>query len=151
MITDSIERLGLYEALLPGAAQIAAAFLAADPAAAPCPVKEKRYALRADAARRFEVHFRTVDLMLARGGAECIHLCPASCLTPAEPLPDGADGRKLDGPPQGTACLLEAGRFCAIFPGEAHMVAGALREGEPGHIEKWVVKLPCPAPFCAEE
>ena len=61
-------------------------------------------------------------------------------------LPKGADGRKLNGAPRGTAVLLEAGRFCAIFPGEAHMVGGKLPEGPDG-IVKWVTKVPAPAEF----
>ena len=146
MILDSISRLPLYEAQIPGAADIAAAFASFDPKAAPCEVREKRYAQKDDAARRFEVHFHTIDLMLAREGAEIIHICPMQTLTPAEALPNGGDGRKLDGAPQGTAVELTQGMFCAIFPGEAHMVGGKTG-GEESFIEKWVVKAPAPASF----
>ena len=146
MILDSISRLPLYEAQIPGAADIAAAFASLDPKAAPCEVREKRYAQKDDAARRFEVHFHTIDLMLARDGAEIIHICPMQALTPAEALPNGGDGRKLDGAPQGTAVELAQGMFCAIFPGEAHMVGGKTGAAE-GFIDKWVVKAPAPAPF----
>lgn len=150
MIMDLISRLPLYESLIPGAGQVAAAFLSQDPGAAPFEVREKAYALRDDSRRRFEVHGRTVDLMMAREGAEVIHICPQALLAPAEPLPGGADGRKLDGGPQGTAALLEAGCFCAIFPGEAHMVGGRICGGE-GSVAKWVVKVPCPRALCTEE
>ena len=51
------------------------------------------------------------------------------------------DGRKLDGAPRGSAVLLEQGWFCAIFPGEAHMVGGKV-DGAEGEIDKWVVKVP---------
>jgi beta-galactosidase beta subunit len=146
MILDSISRLPLYEAQIPGAADIAAAFASAEPKAAPCEVREKRYAQKDDAARRFEVHFQTIDLMLAREGAEIIHICPMARLTPAEALPNGGDGRKLDGVPQGTAVELTQGMFCAIFPGEAHMVGGKSGAAE-GFIDKWVVKAPAPASF----
>ena len=81
--------------------------------------------------------------MIAREGAEVIHICPMDWLTPAEALPNGGDGRKLDGAPQGTAVLLEQGYFCAILPGEAHMVGGK-PDGEEGFIDKWVVKVPAP-------
>ena len=84
-----------------------------------------------------------------RTGAEVIHICPMDALTPAEPLPGGADGRKLDGGPRGSAVELEAGWFCAIFPGEAHMVGGRAPSGAPG-IEKWVVKAACPREWCVE-
>jgi beta-galactosidase beta subunit len=67
-------------------------------------------------------------------------------LTPAEELPNGGDGRKLNGTPQGTAVLLEQGYFCAIFPGEAHMVGGKTGE-EGGYVDKWVVKVPCGSAF----
>ena len=144
MILDSISRLPLYEAQIPGAARIASAFAGADPAAASCEVREKHYALKEDAKRRFEVHFHTIDLMIAREGAEIIHICPMDRLTPAEALPNGGDGRKLDGAPRGTAIVLEEGFFCAILPGEAHMVGGKLN-GEEGFIDKWVVKVPAPA------
>ena len=146
MILDTISRLPLYEELIPGAAQTFAAFTSQSPAAAPCEVREKRYALKDDAGRRFEVHFHTIDLMIAREGAEIIHLCPADRLTPAEELPNGSDGRKLDGAPQGSSVLLEEGYFCAIFPGEAHMVGGKQGVAD-GCIDKWVVKLPAPDAF----
>jgi beta-galactosidase beta subunit len=143
MILDSVSRLPLYEAQIPGAARIAAAFEGKDPAAASCEVREKHYALKDDAKRRFEVHGHTIDLMIAREGAEIIHICPMDRLSPAEALPNGGDGRKLDGAPQGSAVLLEQGYFCAILPGEAHMVGGKIGGGE-GYIDKWVVKVPAP-------
>lgn len=146
MILDTIFRLPLYESQIPGAEQIASAFLQQAPQAAPCEVREKSYPLKEDEKRRFEVHYHTIDLMIASEGAEVIHLCPAEQLVPAEFLPNGADGRKMDGLPQGTAVLLENGWFCAIFPGEAHMVGGKI-SGEPGSISKWVVKAPCTEQF----
>ena len=146
MILDSLSRLPLYEAQIPGAALLAAAFNAGTPKATPCEVREKHYALKDDEQRRFEVHFHTIDLMIAREGGEIIHICPMDRLTPAEALPNGGDGRKLDGAPQGTAVLLEEGNFCAIFPGEAHMVGG--KTGEEGaFVNKWVVKVPCTDAF----
>lgn len=149
MILDRIEQLGLYGAVIPGAAAIAAAFAANDPQAAPCEVREKAYALREDEKRRFEVHRRTIDLMMAREGAEEIALCPCGRLEPAEPLPGGADGYKLNGKSCGTRVRLEAGWFCAIFPGEAHMVAGKTEGAES--VSKWVVKAPCPEAFCIRD
>ncbi len=150
MITDLISRLPLYESQIPGAGRIAAAFAAQAPESAHCEVRQKAYAPKQPEQRRFEVHFHTIDLMMARSGAEVIHLLPMERLAPAETLPGGADGRKLDGPPQGTAVTLEAGYFCAIFPGEAHMVGGPA-ENAPQGIDKWVVKAPAPKPFCIEE
>jgi len=146
MILDKISRLPLYAALIPGAERIAAAFAASDAAAAPCEVREKSYALKEDAKRRFEVHYKTIDLMMARVGAETIHLCPMADLTPAEALPNSGDGRKFDGAPRGTAVLLEAGFFCAIFPGEAHMVGGKTG-GVSESVDKWVVIVPCTVDF----
>ncbi|MBR2662481.1 MAG: YhcH/YjgK/YiaL family protein [Clostridia bacterium] len=141
MILDLISRLPLYEAQIPGAAQIASAFLSGCPEAAPCEVQQKEYALKEDAKRRFEVHFHTIDLMISADGQEIIHLCPAEQLQPAEVLPNGADGRKMDGIPQGSAVILKKGYFCAIFPGEAHMVGGK-EDHHDGQITKWVVKVP---------
>ncbi|MBQ7454964.1 MAG: YhcH/YjgK/YiaL family protein [Clostridia bacterium] len=138
MILDLISRLPLYAGLIPGAAQIAAAFAADDPALAPCEVREKAYATKPDDQRRFEIHDHTIDLMIARAGAEVIHICPPEGMEPAEELKD--DGRKLNGPVHGTAALLSAGYFCAIFPGEAHAVGGH-PEDRPGEIDKWVVKV----------
>lgn len=146
MILDSVSRLPLYEALIPGAAQLAAAFQSNAPGDTPCEVREKHYTLKEDDKRRFEVHFHTIDLMIAREGGEVIHICPMDRLTPAEALPNGGDGRKLDGTPQGTAVLLEKGYFCAIFPSEAHMVGG--KTGKEGaFVDKWVVKVPCTDAF----
>ena len=98
MILDTVSRLPLYEAQIPDAAKIAAAFESADPGAAPCEVREKHYARKDDAKRRFEVHGHTIDLMIAREGAEVIHICPMDRLTPAEALPNG-------GAPPSSACL----------------------------------------------
>lgn len=146
MIIDLISRMPLYAAVIPEAEKIARAFDADSPADAPCEVRQKAYAAKPDDARRFEVHFHTIDLMMAQEGAEIIHICPQSELSPAEDLPDGADGRKLNGAPRGTAALLQAGYFCALFPGEAHMVGGRAQNAENG-IRKWVVKVPCAAAF----
>ena len=150
MILDLISRLPLYESLIPGAGEIAAAYAAKMPGNAPCEVREKSYAPRLPEQRRFEVHFHTIDLMMAETGAEVIHLLPWKCLVPAERLANGADGRKLDGAPQGSAVTLKAGCFCALFPGEAHMVGG-FAEGAPQGIQKWVVKAPAPEPFRIED
>ena len=150
MILDRIEKLPLYEHVIPFAGKIAEAFAADNPANAPCEVREKEYAVKPDEKRRFEVYFHTIDLMIAKEGAEVIHICPMECVTPAEALAGGADGRKMDGGPCGTPAELHAGWFCAIFPGEAHMVGGKLH-GEDGSISKWVVKVPCTAEFACND
>ena len=150
MILDLISRLPLYENQIPNAAKIAAAFSENRPEAAGVEVREKSYPVKEDAARRFEVHYHTIDLMMARSGGEVIHCCPLAELTLAERLSGGADGRKLDGGPRGTAALLKEGYFCALFPGEAHMVGGRSPEAD-GAVSKWVVKVPCPEPYCIED
>lgn len=150
MIIDLISRLPLYEAQIPGAGRIAKAFEARKPEEAPCEVRRKSYPPKSPGQRRFEVHYHTIDLMMAGSGAEEIRLIPWKNLAPAEPLPGGADGRKLDGEPQGSAVTLEAGSFCAIFPGEAHMVGGPAGNAPEG-IDKWVVKVPAPEAFRTED
>ncbi|MCR5731786.1 MAG: YhcH/YjgK/YiaL family protein [Sphaerochaetaceae bacterium] len=145
MISDLITKLHLYEAVIPGATSIEKAFLENNPKNAPCEVREKSYALKEADSRRFEVHFHTIDLMIAREGGEVINITKIDNLVPAEKLPNGNDGQKLDGPPQGLNHTLKAGYFVAIFPGEAHMVGGKL-EGE-NSISKWVVKVPCTEEF----
>ncbi|MBQ1492754.1 MAG: YhcH/YjgK/YiaL family protein [Blautia sp.] len=150
MIVDKVQRLPLYKEQIPGSEEILEAFQRKDPSVASCEVREKSYAQKAEENRRFEVHFSTIDLMIAREGAEVIHICPMEDLTAAEPLPKGADGRKMDGAAQGTAVVLKKGYFCAIFPGEAHMVGGKT-DGPEESIEKWVVKVPSPVVFCEKE
>ena len=150
MILDRIENLPLYEQVITGARKIADAFSVSEPGSAPCEVREKNYATKPDEKRRFEVHFHTIDLMMVKEGAETIHLCAMDTLTPAEDLPGGADGRKMDGAPQGTGVELHAGWFCAIFPGEAHMVAGMIH-GVQTNVSKWVVKVPCAPAFAVKE
>ena len=93
MILDLISRLPLYDTLIPGAAEIAAAFTAEAPDAAPCEVREKSYSTKADDKRRFEVHEHTIDLMMARHGAEVIHICPKEDFIPAEALKDALVGQ----------------------------------------------------------
>ena len=80
--------------------------------------------------------------MIGFEGSEIIHICDSDCLVSAEALPNGADGRKLDGAPQGHAVLLLPGTFVAIYPGEAHMVGGQVLPGRAETVHKWVVKLP---------
>lgn len=142
MILDTVDRLPLYESILPGAAEIAKRFLEQNTENAPWEIREKKYETKPDEKRRFEVHDRTVDLMLCASGREVIHICPAAELIPAEPLPNGADGRKLDGGPRGSAILFRPDCFIAIFPGEAHMVGGQAVCGVSEAISKWVVKVP---------
>lgn len=141
MIIDTLDRLPLYESLLPHAAQIAARCKAGSPDGAGVEIRDKRYDTRPDDKRRFEVHAHTVDLMIGLEGSEIIHVCPEACLTPAEPLPGGADGRKMDGAPQGHAVVLTPGTFVALYPGEAHMVGGQLVPGQAQPLHKWVVKI----------
>lgn len=138
MILDLISRLPLYDALIPGAAQIADAYAAQVTTEVPCEVREKRYATKPDEQRRFEVHEHTIDLMMARHGAEVIHICPREDFTPAEALKD--DGCKLDGRIHGSAIVLKEDYFCAIFPGEAHAVGGHVDDRQSS-IDKWVVKV----------
>lgn len=142
MIVDTVERMHLYASVLPYAREIRACFLREDAAGMPCETRIKAYETRPDDARRFEVHDHTVDLMIGITGEEIIHLCGADELTPAEPLQGGGDGRKMDGAPRGHTVRLRPGLFIAIYPGEAHMVAGQTEKGVPGSVNKWVVKIP---------
>ena len=80
--------------------------------------------------------------MIGFEGSEIIHICDQASLTPAEPLPNGADGMKMDGAPQGHAVQLLPGTFVAIYPGEAHMVGGQIVPGQAEPLHKWVVKVP---------
>lgn len=141
MIVDKLSRLSLYDSVLPQAKTVASLLSAGSPAGAPFEVRVKAYDTKPDDKRRFEVHAHTIDLMIGLSGEEIIHVCPESCLDPAELLPNGADGRKLNGAPQGSAVLLSEGNFVALYPGEAHMVGGQIG-GSARPIQKWVVKLP---------
>ena len=103
MIVDTVERMHLYTSVLPFAEEIAQCFMTRNAAQAPCEVREKTYETKPDEARRFEVHAHTIDLMIGIQGEEIIHLCNPNELKEAEVLPNGADGRKLDGEPRGHA------------------------------------------------
>ena len=148
MIMDTVERLPLYEELLPYAKELAERFQERNTEGLPFEVRFKEYETKTDDKRKFEVHRHTIDLMMCFDGAEVIHICSEEELEPGEPLPDGGDGMKLMGAPRGTAVLLKPGCFVAILPGEAHMVGGKVIPDETGSISKWVVKLPSPDPFC---
>lgn len=147
MISDSVERLPLYAEILPFAGELSVRFKTREIGGLPFEVRFKQYETKSDEDRKFEVHRHTVDLMMCFEGEEVIHICPEDELIPGTPLPDGADGRKMEGAPRGTAVLLKAGCFIAIMPGEAHMVGGRRVPGEPGSVSKWVVKLPSPEKF----
>ena len=142
MIIDTMDRIALYEGILPHAKEIAALWQAGTSEGATVEVRDKRYDTKPDGKRRFEVHAHTVDLMIGFEGREVIHICDQADLVPAEPLPNGADGMKMDGAPQGHAVHLLPGTFVAIYPGEAHMVAGQVIPGTAEPLHKWVVKLP---------
>lgn len=142
MICDTMDRIVLYESILPNAKEIAALFAAQSSEGASVEIRDKRYDTKPDDKRRFEVHAHTIDLMIGFEGSEVIHVCPQEDLAPAEPLPGGADGMKMDGPPQGSAVRLRPGSFVALYPGEAHMVGGQITPGTAAPIRKWVVKLP---------
>ena len=142
MIVDTMDRIALYEGILPHAKEVAALWAAASPEGASFEVRQKAYDTKPDSARQFEVHAHTVDLMVGLSGTEVIHVCPEAELEPGAPLPNGADGRKLIGGPRGSAVLLTAGCFVALYPGEAHMVGGQRVPGEAEPLSKWVCKLP---------
>ena len=142
MIVDTMDRIALYEGILPHAREVAALWAAGSPEGAPFEVRQKAYDTKPDSARLFEVHDHTIDLMCGVSGAEVIHVCPAGELEVGNPLPGGADGRKLIGGPRGSAVVLAAGTFVALYPGEAHMVGGQRVPGEAEPLSKWVVKLP---------
>ena len=142
MIIDSMERIALYDGILPHAKELAALYAAGSPEGADVEIRDKRYDTKEDARRRFEVHHHTIDLMIGFEGSEVIHICPMDELPPAEPLPKGSDGMKMDGAPRGHAVRLLPGTFVAIYPGEAHMVGGQVVPGEAAPLHKWVVKIP---------
>ncbi|MDO5022390.1 MAG: YhcH/YjgK/YiaL family protein [Eubacteriales bacterium] len=146
MISDKTERLNHYRSALPGVDKavfahekkgidIAKAFTNEG-----IKVIEKAYDTREDINRKFEEHFHTVDLMICLEGEETIHVQDSNLLKAGENLPDGKDGRKLNGEPQGMALHLKAGHFVAFFPGEAHMVAGHV-SNKKTHVKKLVVKI----------
>lgn len=148
MIVDSISNLAKYEAVMPYAAALAERCESRDTQGLPFEVRFKQYDTKSDDKRKFEVHAHTIDLMIGFEGREIIHICPQSDLQPGEPLPNGGDGMKMIGAPQGSAVVLRPGMFVAIFPGEAHMVGGQIQAGKAEALTKWVVKLPCPEAFC---
>ena len=142
MIIDSMDRIALYDGILPHAKEIAALWRAQSAEGASVEIRDKRYDTKSDDKRRFEVHNHTVDLMIGFEGREIIHICPMENLIPAEPLANGGDGMKMDGAPQGHAVQLLPGTFVAIYPGETHMVGGQVVSGQSEPLHKWVVKLP---------
>jgi YhcH/YjgK/YiaL family protein len=146
MIMDTIERLNCYRSALPGfdkamfACEKRGVELAEALNVQGFEVRDKEYDTRDDSQRKFEEHFHTVDVMICLEGEEIIHMCPAENLMAGESLPEGNDGRKLFGVPQGLPLHLKAGHFVAFFPGEAHMVAGHVHD-EKRYVHKLVVKV----------
>ena len=149
MIIDTMERIALYESILPHAKEIGMLWQEKRTEGAPVEIRDKRYDTRPDEKHRYEVHAHTIDLMIGLEGREIIHICSQKELAPAEPLPNGADGMKMDGVPQGHAVQLLPGTFVAIYPGEAHMVGGQVVPGYAEPLHKWVVKIPLDTPHKA--
>ena len=92
MIVDSVERLALYAALLPYAKELSERFQTRQTDGLPFEVRFKQYDTKPDEKRKFEVHRKTIDLMMCFEGEEIIHICPEAELVPGEPLPHGGDG-----------------------------------------------------------
>lgn len=97
MITDSMERIGLYEGIIPYAKELEARYRSGDTDGLPFEVRHKQYETKPEEKRQYEVHFHTIDLMVGLDGAETIDLAPMSALQPGAPLPNGGDGMKLVG------------------------------------------------------
>ena len=151
MIMDTVEKLPLYEGLIPYAKELSERFRTRNTEGFSFEVRFKEYETKADDKRKFEVHRHTIDLMMCFEGEEIIHICSEKELQPGEPLPDGGDGMKLIGAPRGSAVVIKPGCFVAIFPGEAHMVGGRTTADESGSISKWVVKLPSQGVLSCQE
>ena len=137
MITDSMERIGLYEGIIPYAKELEARYRSGDTDGLPFEVRHKQYETKPEEKRQYEVHFHTIDLMVGLDGAETIDLAPMSALQPGVPLPNGGDGMKLVGGGRADTVRLEA-----------HRVGGQTVPGQAETLTKWVVKLPCPEAFC---
>ena len=125
MIVDSVERLELYAALLPYAKELSERFQTRQTDGLPFEVRFKQYDTKPDEKRKFEVHRKTIDLMMCFEGEEIIHICPEAELVPGEPLPHGGDGMKLIGAPRGRGARYVAG---ASAPSRARGRTGAMVE-----------------------
>ena len=97
MIADSMERIGLYEGIIPYAKELEARYRSGDTEGLPFEVRHKQYDTKPDEKRQYEVHFHTIDLMVGLDGAENIDLAPMEMLQSGAPLPGGGDGMKLVG------------------------------------------------------
>ena len=148
MIADSMERIGLYEGIIPYAKELEARYRSKDTNGLPFEVRHKQYETKPDEKRQYEVHFHTIYLMVGLDGAENIDIEPMDRMQSGAPLPNGGDGMKLVGGGKSDTVRLEKGRFVAIYPGEAHRVGGQIVPGQAEMLTKWVVKLPCPKAFC---
>ena len=144
MIADSMERIGLYEGIIPYAKELEARYRSKDMDGLPFEVRHKQYETKPDEKRQYEVHFHTIDLMVGLDGAENIDLAPMSTLQSGAPLPNGSEGMKLVGSGKKDTVRLEK---VAIYPGEAHRVGGQIVPGQAETLTKWVVKLPAPEAF----
>ena len=80
MIMDTVERLPLYEELLPYAKELSERFRTRHAEGLPFEVRFKEYETKPDEKRKFEVHRHTIDLMMCFEGEEIIHICPLSFL-----------------------------------------------------------------------
>ena len=115
MIADSMERIGLYEGIIPYAKELEARYRSGDTEGLPFEVRHKQYDTKPDEKRQYEVHFHTIDLMVGLDGAENIDLAPMEMLQSGVPLPGGGDGMKLVGGGRAKPTA-SAGRLCPDSP-----------------------------------
>ena len=118
----------LYTSLIPYASHIAQAFSEGDKAEALCEVKEIWGVTRPEAELKRETPEEAVELILLRSGEEAVYV-------------SGEDAAKA------SRVHLLPGQFLAIYPGESYLMQGMTGD-EPGPVEKWLCRLPCPPAFC---
>ena len=99
------------------------------------------YATKSRDTACYESHQQTIDIQYTISGSEKIEVIPTERLTPKGDYDAENDGQLYETPEAGEVEVVNApGRFCILFPEDAHMPQ--LRAPEHTEVRKLVVKVP---------
>lgn len=148
MIVDSIERIELYAALLPGIkAGMAAVAALKDPACGRYEFEGGFFLIQKGQtvpleSGTFEAHRKYIDVQILLDGSEYIAWRDIKNLKVEIPYDADKDAERLSGPFD-HVIQISKGMFYAAFPHDAHKPVSHLTQ--PSTYTKVVMKLPVPA------
>jgi YhcH/YjgK/YiaL family protein len=130
MISDTLDNIRRYFAVLPGLESVAGFLSRTDLSSLPLGRHElagdpvylslTEYQTRPASEKRWEGHKQYVDLQIVVSGEEYIGVLPVASLTPNTEYSAGKDVLFFDPPAGSSAIMMTPGYFCLLFPEDGH-------------------------------